>query len=393
MTQRYAVSPLPWRQAVQTSEFTTAALSAARVTESRVSLVDVTHQPVACRGRRGALLTDASITGGSVEMVGETPQMWSAKLSMAGEEWVPTTPEHPLDPRSPFRLAAFWRLLVVPLGGWVEVPVGVYRPGRPQINDDGRVTVTVDCRDVRSVASQGGYGGRVIDVGGLTVDVALSRIAAVACPTVPFFAEPSTVVLPAVYELGARTPTEDMDEIAGMAGQTVRADREGTLRAAVPSESPIPALELHEGPGCQMVDLTREVSDVIYNRVTVTGTNPDLTEPVFGMDEDSDESSPTWVGRMGPYELRIESDVVTTNEAAVSLARMQRGRFARPTETTKVHLRAMPHLDYRARVPMTRRVSGVSGDHLVSRWSLPLPVRGEAPDLMELTMMSRQGLV
>ncbi len=393
MTQRYAVSPLPWRQSVQHPYYLEAALSPSRVTESRVSLVDLSHQPVAYRGRRGALLTDATITGGSVEMVGETPQVWSATVSMVGEEWVPTTPEHPLDPRSPFRLAVFWRLLVVPLGGWVEVPVGVYRPGRPQITDDGTVTVTVDCRDVRSVASQGGYGGRVLDVGGLTVDVALARIAAVACPTVPFHAEPSSVTLPAVYELGARTPTEDMDEIAGMAGQTVRADREGTLRSATPASQSVPVLELHEGEGCQMVDLTREVSDVIYNRVTVTGTNPDLTEPVFGMDEDDDESSPTWVGRMGPYELRIESDAVTTNVAADSLARMQRGRFARPTETTKVHLRAMPHLNYRDMVPMTRRASGVQGDHLVSRWGMSLPVRGEAPELMELTMMSRQGLV
>lgn len=393
MTQRFDVSPVPWRQAVRSAEFAAAALDPARAVESRVSLVDLSHQPVSYRGRRGALLSDATIVGGSVEMVGETPQMWSAKLSMVGEDWVPTTPEHPLDPRSPFRLAVFWRLLVVALGGWVEVPVGVYRPGRPQISDNGTVTVSVDCRDVRSVASQGGYGGRVLDVGGLTVDVALARIAAVACPTVPFAAEPSSVTLPAVYELGARTPTEDMDEIAGMAGQMVRADREGTLRAATPAESSVAALELHEGPDCQMVDLTREVSDVVYNRVVVVGTNPDLTAPVFGMDEDSDESSPTWVGRMGPYELRIESDAVTTDAAAASLARMQRGRFARPTETTKVHLRAMPHLNYRDLVPMTRRASGVQGDHLVSRWSMPLPVRGEAPDLMELTMMSRQGLV
>lgn len=379
-----------YRQAVQHPAFLAAAVGPSRVTESRVALVDLSHQPVAYRGHRGVLLTDATITGGTVDMVGETQQVWSAKLSMVGEEWVPTTPEHPLDPRSPYRLAAFWRLLVVDLGGWVEVPIGVYRPGRPQISDSGTVVVSVDCRDVRSVASQGGYGGRVLDVGGLTVDVALARIAATACPTVPFVAEPSPVTLPAVYELGARTPTEDMDEIAGMAGQIVRADREGTLRASTPANGTVAALTLHEGTDCQMVDLTREISDVVYNRVTVVGTNPDLTAPVSGFDEDSDESSPTWVGRLGPYELRIESDAVTTDTAATSLARMQRGRFARPTETTKVHLRAMPHLNYRDLVPMTRRASGVQGDHLVSRWSTPLPVRGETPDLMELTMMSRQ---
>jgi len=377
-----------WQDLKISPAFRAAIMSPARrITSCRVSLVDLAHKPTYILGRRGEPLSDLPITGGEVVMRGESDQVWSCSLTIDDPAWVPRSPADPLHPLSPYRIAIWWRIRLAS-GLWGEIPLAVFRTGKPKTDSRGRTTITGE--DVLSVAKRGGYGGAVIPVGGLTVDAALKRLFATVAPTVPFVAEPSSVVLPDVYELGRRKASEDWTDLADMAGQVIRADREGTLRSATPPTAGDIKLSLVEGPGCIMTDVERELSDTVYNRVVVNCTNPDLTEPLYGVDQDDDPTSPTWVGAFGPYELTIDSDVPTTVEAATNMARMQRARYRRPAETVSTKIRPRPDLDYRDTVQVTRQRTGVAGLYQVSGLRLPLPIPGHEPGLMDLDFMSRQ---
>ena len=354
---------------------------------ARAELVDLSGNSVQWLAADGTPLYP-TLTEATVEMAGEIPEQWSLRsATLTDPRWVPKEATDPLDPRSPLAIKLWYGVEIEP-GIWGWTAIGVYRPTRPRITDDGTVSVSFTGRDLLSVAMQGGYGGQVLDLGGLTVDQALRRIFAAVAPQIRFSAPVSTITLPGVYQVGRGKPFDDWTKVAELAGWIVRADADGVIVAGPPPSPSTPALILAEGRDCIVDSVTREISEATYNRVVVIGTHPDLTAPVVGVAEDSDPASPTYVGLGNVRELTIESDAVSTVEAANNMAAMNLGRYLRPTETVTARIPAHPELRYRDMIPMARRQAGIVGDYRLSKWTLALPIR--KPELMEVTMMSRQ---
>jgi len=384
-----------WRDLRVSERWESAVTAQVRDLRCRVAVVDLQHRPVSVLDRYGDELGDVPITAGEVEMSGEREQMWSCKLALSDRRWVPRTWRDPLHPLSPYRLAIFWG---IHLGGglWGEIPLGVYRTGRPRTSDRGTVQITVDGLDVMSVFAQGGYGGQVVDVGGLTVDAAVRRLFEAVAPTVPVRVAASTITLPAGLQLGRRRPQEDLDEFVGIGWEDgiARADREGFAYVGERPEPQAVRLRLVEGPGNPLTGVDRELSDTWYNSVLVNGTHPDLTEPVWGVDQDVDESSPTWIG-YGVRQLTIDSDAVETEAAALNLARMHRGRWARPQETISGTLRAggRPDVDHLDLAEVVRDLSAIAGEWRVSGWTCPLPIPGQKVGDMGMSFVGRKVVV
>ena len=126
------------------------------------------------------------------------------------------------------------------------------------------------------------------------------------------------------------------------------------------------------------------------NRITVRSSDPDYVG-VYATVQDDDPASPTWVG--GPCGVHplpsIDSDAVTTVEAATNLARMHLGRGLRPVEDVSVTIPQRPDLEYRQVVHLARRQVGIGADYRISSWDLDLPVTGQPPAPMSVRMMQR----
>ena len=376
-----------WRDAIRAPAFRAALLDPHREISAIAELVTLDGEPAQWVDDQGPL--DPALVQADIEMAGEIPEQWSLRsATIMDPRWVPRDPTHPLGAWSRLAIKLWWRLKVG--SQWVAIPLGVYKPTDVRIHDEGIVSVSFTGRDLLSVAMDGGYGGQVIDVGGLTVDAALRKLFATVAPALKFRAPISTVTLPAVYQLGAGKPFDDWTAIAELAGWRVRTDRDGIVTAGpAPTPSTV-SLVLREGPDCLVTRLDRTLSSVTYNRVTVIGTGPDLTAPVFGKAEDTNPASPSWIGLGVIRQLVIESDAPTDNTAADNMAAAKLGQFLRPAETVVVEIPQNPTLSYRDLVQMARAQAGVAGDYQVSKWAMSVPLPGVAPKPMEVTMMSRQ---
>jgi hypothetical protein len=109
-------------------------------------------------------------------------------------------------------------------------------------------------------------------------------------------------------------------------------------------------------------------------RERVRATNAELTDPLMGVAEDDDPSSPTFIGRF-VHELRIDSDAVITQEAADNMAALHLGGNRRPTETITGSAPPRPDLDYLQPVHVASRRHGVAGVAEVVGWSWDLAGR------------------
>ena len=357
-----------------------------RTLSARAELVDATGTPVTVTAGTDEPRSTLPLASASVSFKGEVAEQWAATLTFTDPWMVPTDSTHPLWGARNYYVRLWWRILDD--GEWTEHLVCTVAIGNSGGQDTGTISGTVQCRDVLSTA-RGGYGGP-LDVGGLTVGEALRAIFERVAPTLPLQVGTSTVTLPDVYELGEQDPAKDWTEIAALAGWVVRTGRDGTVVAG-PRPTPTVALDWSEGPDCPVTELSWDHGiEHMGNRITVRSSDPDYVG-VYATVQDDDPASPTWVG--GPWGVHplpsIDSDAVTTVEAATNLARMHLGRGLRPVEDVSVTIPQRPDLEYRQVVHLARRQVGIGADYRISSWDLDLPVTGQPPAPMSVRMMQR----
>lgn len=361
-----------WREVIARPEWQAAVCATDRIIDYRVEAVT----------RDGSHLGVVPIDGVRIDYDGTRTEQWGATFSFSDPALVPYAPTAWLDGRSGVRLRVWWSLLTD--DGTLEVPVCTLVVEDPSGTDDGLLAGTVRGLDPLAVARRGGYGARTISVGGMTVSYALRALFSALVPDWPVSIEPTTVTLPAVYDLWEREPAEDWAEIAALAGMTVRTDRMGVITVARPEGGGLVA-DWSEGPACPVshIDWEQKTS-TIPRRVVVVSTNPDVTPPVVGRWEHPDASTMQIV-----TETRVESSTVTTQEGADSLARMTGERWARRQLSVTVTVPPRPDLGYRDRVILTRDQSQIHGVFEVAGWDLTLAGRDTAPAPMTVKLMTR----
>ena len=330
-------------------------------------------------------LGDAGVDAGSVTMVGGGSEMWVASLSGTDPDWLPMDYSDALDARSGNRVRIWWQEWLPTLGGWGEVPIMTGYPHNPDVTDDTAVSWSVTVRDSLAEAKRGGYGGQTVELGGQTVDVALAALFAAVAPQLERSFPPSQVRLPDVYTLGQNSPEEDWKAIAALAGWVVWSDREGTITAG-----PLVAattVDWSEGDGCRLTELRKATTTTdVINRVVVVSSNSSVSPTITSVAEDDDPASPTWVGEHGPWEQRIESDAVASQEAADNLAATTLAAGLLPVVQVSGKCTPRPDLGWGDVIELQRDRVGIFGPHQLTQFRLTLPRPAAGPELMEVTM-------
>lgn len=339
----------------------------------------------------GGHIIDLPLSGGSIDYDGEAAEQWGCSITIIGQEWVPRSPKDPLDPRSSMRCRIWWRLQHG--AGWVSIPVGTYILEDPQVRDDGTTPIiTVKGSDPLTLIRRNGYGNNVVKVGGLTVPAALARIFQVVAAGQPIQIDStSTVTMPTTYELTGGDPLDDLTNIAAQAGLVIRTDRLGRIVCSPEPDTEDIRADWQEGEDCPVIDMDRDISSSnMVNSVTVVSTSPEVTPPISVTVEDTDPSSPTWVGgKWGRRSITIRTDSVATEEGATALATATLNGRRRPMETITVEVPQRGDLGFRDPIKLHRAASYVADTYRISKWSLPLAGADDAPPTMSVTMMSR----
>lgn len=375
-----------WQANSRTAAYRKALLAPQRTTSARVELVDYAGNPATYTVDGEPLSTDH--LHASIEYSGEVAESYQASFSTTDPAWVPKDHTHPLDPRSQYALRLWWGLEVE--GATVEIPIGTVVPADVDIDRTGTLSITWTGRDMLSIPKASGYGGQVIDLGGMRVDKALLRLFEILAPALTVRCAATDIVLPDVFEVGAKdSPADDWAAIAAVAGWIVRTDRLGAIVCGPPPDPSVTVREVQEGPDCPASRFQRNISSVTYNRVVVASSHPDVDPPVWGYDEDKDPGSPTWIGLGVIRELSVDSDVPTTTQACINMARLELGKFLRPTEGVTVTIPQDPTLNYRDPIALGSPAAGIGGEYRVSKLALTLPIGGDTGGPMSVTMMRR----
>jgi hypothetical protein len=372
-----------WREIVNTPEWLAMVGAKSRTVSARAELVD----------KNGNFVKDLIFDTASIDYRGESAEAWAGSVTFKDTSLVPRSPTDSLDPRAGYRARFWWRIYWE--DQWFEVPVGTMILDDPKISDDtDSFGITVTARDVLSVVRRTGYGQSLISVGGLTVDVAIKKLFSAVAPWVTVKVPTSSVVLPDAYQLGLDNadPAKDWTKLADLAGWVVRTDRMGTVTVGPQPERAWIVADWQEGADCPVSSMGRDItSSQIFNRILVRSTAQDAVG-VYAVAEDDDPGSPTWVGRYGPFTKVIETDVVKDTAGALSMAKMQLGRFLRPTDSVNVTVPQRPDLEYRDQIALLRQRAGVGGVFMVSGWALKLGPADRGPEPMTVTMMVRSTL-
>lgn len=370
-----------WRAVAADAAFQAELASEDRAIGTRLEMIDVD----------GNHVDDLPFSGGSTNYDGAATESFAVTVTITDKRYVPTGPRSLLDPRSGHWCRVWWRLRKPDRVTWWEIPLATVKLGKPRTRaSHGQVELTMTGRDAFSIARRRSYGDQVIAVGGLTVTAALTSLFEHVAPGTRTVIGASSVTLPAVYELSDSDPGIDWEKIAGVGGMTATSTRLGLIEVAAPNLPSTVYADLQEGPGCPVVELTREVDDDLYNHVTVVSSNPDVTPPLVSVREDTDPGSPTYIG--GPYgtfRKTIKSDAVASQEAADNLADVEYQRLRLPVETVDVTMRQRPDFEWATLVTAKSDDAGTAGQFRVSGWTIPHTVPGSDPAEMGVSFMAR----
>lgn len=370
-----------WQETVASAAFLAAVAAEGRLISGRLALVD----------REGNEIQDLTgVDSFTVTYSGESAESWALDVTITDPQWVPRKPTDALAPTSGYRIKAWWRIWSV--SDWLEVPMGVYHPTKPQVRTSSeQTTISLTGRDPVAQAKRSGWAGTVLNVGGLTVSAALEAILYRIAPNLPYRVETSTVTLPAVMTLGSEPPWDNVTEIAAVGGLTVRADRDGVIVAASTISPTVAKLDLHEGPDCVVLEIDRDIDTDTKNVWTATSTNSELTAPISATVQCDDPASPYFIGSYGPFTGEIESDKIDTVTAAANMARAAYEQNLRPTETVTVTIPQRADLEYRDLAQVAIEDAGVAGSYRVSSWRLVVGSGDRGPAPMTVTFMTTQG--
>lgn len=369
---------MSWRDVVASPEWRAAVEASVREVGSRVEIIDTDDVHVC----------DLPIDEVQVSMKGEVSERWAATFRLSDATYVPLREDDTLHPLSGMRARTWWRVRGQD-GQWMEVLICTLMLEDPDMSDDGMLSYTIQGVDPLAEAKRGGYRDATLDLGGLTVDAALTRIFATVAPLLPVRIPTTTITLPAVYVVGEQAAVDDWTAIAALAGWVVRTDRDGAITVGpAPTPEALRASWQEGQEGCVVLSFKRNLkTSAIFNRVIAMSTSTEVTAPIREIAEDDDPGSQTWVGRYGPYTYTIRSDKITTAEGARNMARAELDRWRRPLETVSISIPARPDLDEGDLVALGRARIGIDGHYRISSWTW---TASRTPAAMEVTMMQRQ---
>ena len=345
--------PLDHRILITTPEYRDALQASTRQATGQVEFIDDSDVVVATFGgvlvqgqtlvpRRGIL--SATVTDDSNSEVRHTGQ-----IAFSDPSLVPDTPDDLLHPLSRLRVRVWHVIKVGAL--WQRVLMAT---GHLSFTaQDSTTEFGIQCRleDSFSIVRRALW-TETLSVGGLPNHTALERIFDVIAPWLRYQITPTEFSLPPDYELGApgSNPVADAKEIAAAAGLDLYVDRWGTIIAEPMNQQVQDDVGIfREGPGCHIRSLSRDISaEMIANRVLVMSSNSSLETPVSALVEDTDPTSPTWVGYGRRFNRIVQSDVVTTTAQCQVVAQQILVESRALTETVQMQARSVPHLSARS---------------------------------------------
>jgi hypothetical protein len=187
-------------------------------------------------------------------------------------------------------------------------------------------------------------------------------------------------------------PAQKVREMASSIGMVVYADTLGTFRMFPepdPQDAPVVwSFADDDGSVIEKVDDTWDDGDS-YSVVVCRGENLTNGAAVVGVAEDSDVTSPTYVGRFGRVIYPMTSPYVSTNAQAVAAAQARLQLVKGIARKVVLRCLPLPFLDAGDCVHLTYSRSGIDANFVIDRLTLPLGAKGGA---MELTLRARQEL-
>lgn len=254
------------------------------------------------------------VTGGKVTRDRSSAVRAQCVVTFEGEEWVPTSPDHPLFPAGnelALRRGVEWES-----GDREMVDLGVFRFSKPKtsLSEDGNIAVTVDGYDRSRTLSR----ARFLKKGHFSEKLTHEQIAEVIADRVPT-APPANLMItttrsPRFFVDEGDDPLDITHDIATAASAEFYYDQQG-----VPVLRPLPDLRAEEDETFGeteesiLITIDMELDDEdAYNVVVVVGEREDSPKLV-AIRTDSDENSPTRIGGFyGSYPYIFESQFFTT---------------------------------------------------------------------------------
>ena len=364
-----------WRTVLASDEWVAQMRATDRVVGARAEVIDAD----------GLHLADIHPVDAAVSFEGDASERWEAGLQMADD--YPVTVDDMLHPLAGNQVRLWWREMLP--SGWVEVPCMTGWPEDPGGKKSPGLTWSLKVLDTLTRVKRSGYGGQVLEVGGLTCDAALSALFDLLAPWAEHSFPATNVTLPATYTLGTSDDVEDdWSKIATVAGWTVFSDRLGAITAGPAPEGGAAKVDWQEGDGCRVVEMSFEVkTSGIKNAWRAVSSSAEVVPQITGTATDDDPGSPTWVGAYGPFWGEVSLDTIATQEAADAAAAAELAKSRRPAQTVTLTVPPRPDLDFGDVVSLGSPDVGVVGPYRVESWRLPLP--GRAPEHMTVTMASK----
>jgi hypothetical protein len=190
----------------------------------------------------------------------------------------------------------------------------------------------------------------------------------------------------------ADDPAAKVREMAQSIGMAVYADTLGTFRMHPepdPQDAPVVWEFSDDGTSTiESVDDNWDDGDS-YSVVVCRGENLTNGANVVGVAEDTDVTSPTYVGRYGRVVYPMTSPYVSTAAQAVAAAQARLQLVKGIARKVVLRCLPLPFLDAGDCVHLSYSRSGIDANFVIDRLTLPLGAKGGA---MELTLRARQEL-
>jgi hypothetical protein len=306
-----------------------------------------------------------------------------------------------LTPTSPSHLLA-------PLGNGIRVRTGVtWDDGRDpelvavftgRLGDSGGTWPEVPLKAfdrMRDLARQG-FTLPMFIPPGTRYDAAIEQVinGLLPSPDVNFASSDFLVPAGGLTFMEGDNPAQKVREMAQSIGQVIYADTLGVFRMHAepdPQDAPV-VWSFADDDGSVIedkgVDAPWSDGDS-YSVVVCRGENLTNGAVVVGVAEDTDVTSPTYVGRFGRVVYPMTSPYVATNAQAVAAAQARLQLVKGIARKVVLRCLPLPFLDAGDCVHLSYSRSGINANFVIDRLTLPLGAKGGA---MELTLRARQEL-
>jgi hypothetical protein len=256
------------------------------------------------------------ISGGTVTVSATSQRRRSATISLADPAFWPTHPYAVLSA----------------LGSELQVDYGIIMPGgdtewvplirglitdvartRPTTGGDSAFQVTV--ADLSAKVAQARFDRPTQTVAGATVVAEIRRLITETIPGATVTDRTGSTMIAAVLDMERERWADGVERLADALAAEVFADPTGSfVIRPQPTLADEPVWTVNTGDAGTVVGLDEKLTrDTTYNRVVASGQRTDGTPPVYAVADDTDPTSPTYIG--GPFGIRTRyyvSPLLTT---------------------------------------------------------------------------------